>query len=71
LLPANVEIALADHDVATAREAVEELTEIASTYEAPILHAAAHQARGGLLTHEADPHGAIAELRKPVTTCRR
>lgn len=66
LLPAQVEIALAAHDVAEAREAAEELGEIASAYDAPLWHASAHQALGAVLTHEGDAPGAIAELRKAV-----
>ena len=66
LLPAHVEIALAAHDVAEAREAAEELRDIASTYEAPLWHACAHQALGTVLSYEGDASGAIAELRKAV-----
>jgi class 3 adenylate cyclase len=66
LLPAEVEIALACHDVAEAREAAEELNEIASKYEAPLWHANAHQALGAVLTYEGDAPGAIAELRKAL-----
>jgi class 3 adenylate cyclase len=66
LLPAQVEIALACHDVAEAREAAEELNEIASNYEAPLWHANAHQALGVVLTYEGDAAGAIAELHKAL-----
>lgn len=66
LLPAQVEISLAAHDVAEAREAAEELREIASTYEAPLWHACAHQALGAVLSYEGDASRAIAELRKAV-----
>jgi class 3 adenylate cyclase len=66
LLPAQVEISLAAHDVVEAREAAEELREIASTYEAPLWHACAHQALGEVLRYEGDASGAIAELRKAV-----
>ena len=66
LLPAHVEIALASHDVAEARDAAEELQQIASTYEAPLWHANAHQALGLVLTYEGDAPGAIAELRKAL-----
>ncbi len=66
LLPARVEISLAAHDVADAREAAEELASIASRYEAPALHANAHQALGAVLTHEEDVQGAITELRRAV-----
>jgi class 3 adenylate cyclase len=66
LLPAQVEIALACHDVAEAREAAEELNEIASKYEAPLWHANAHQALGVVLTYEGDASAAIAELRSAL-----
>ena len=66
LLPARVEIALAAHDVADAREAAEELASIASRYDAPAMHANAHQALGAVLTHEEDVQGAITELRRAV-----
>jgi class 3 adenylate cyclase len=66
LLPAQVEISLAAHDVVEAREAAEELREIASTYEAPLWHACAHQALGEVLWYEGDASNAIAELRRAV-----
>ncbi|MDP9242171.1 MAG: hypothetical protein M3O84_03245, partial [Actinomycetota bacterium] len=66
LLPAQVEIALAGHDAAEAREAAEELRDIASTYEAPLWHASAHQALGTVLAYEGDASGAIAEIRKAL-----
>jgi class 3 adenylate cyclase len=66
LLPARVEIALAVHDLADAREAADELGQIASDYDTPMLHAAAHQALGAALTYEEDAAGAVAELRKAV-----
>jgi class 3 adenylate cyclase len=66
LLPGRVEIALAAHDIADAREAAEELRDIASTFDAPTLDAAAHQALGVVLTHEEDVVGAIAELRTAI-----
>ena len=66
LLPAQVEIALAVHDVAEARQAAEELQEIASNYDAPLWHATAHQALGVVLTYEGDAPGAIAELREAL-----
>jgi len=66
LLPAQVEIALASHDVAEAREAAEELREIASSFDAPLWHASMHQALGAVLTNEGDPAEGIVELRKSV-----
>jgi class 3 adenylate cyclase len=66
LLPARVEIAIAGHDVADAREAAEELRGVAATYDMPMLQAAAHQALGTVLTYEEDAAAAIVELRKAV-----
>jgi class 3 adenylate cyclase len=66
LLAARVEVALASHDVADALEAVSELQGIASTVDAPMLHAAAHQALGSVLTHQGDADAAIVELRTAV-----
>ena len=66
LLPAQVEISLACHDVAEAREAAEELNEIASNYDASLWHANAHQALGAVLIYEGDAPAAIAELQKAL-----
>ncbi len=66
LLPAQVEIALAAHDASEAREAAEELSEIASAYAAPLWQASSHQALGAVLTYESDAAAAIAELRRAV-----
>jgi class 3 adenylate cyclase len=66
LLPAAVEIALASHDLAESRDAADELHEIASTYEAALWHASAHQALGAVLTAEGDAPTAIVELRNAV-----
>jgi class 3 adenylate cyclase len=66
LLPARVEIALASNDAEDALEAAAELRDIAATFDAPALHAAAHHATGAVLTHEGDPAAAITELREAV-----
>lgn len=63
LLPARVEIALAAGDVTEAAHAADELETITSRYEAPALHANAHQARGVVLVAQGDLRGAIGELR--------
>ena len=65
LLAARVEIALAAHDVADAHAAADALDEIASSFDMPVLHAAAHQARGAVLVDE-DPAAAIVELRRAI-----
>ena len=66
LLPARVEISLAAHDVTEAREAAEELREIARTFDAPVRHAYAHLASGAVLTFEGDAAEAIVELRRAI-----
>lgn len=66
LLPARVEIALAAHDLSDAREAAEELREIASKLDAPLPNAAARQALGDVLTYEERSSEAIPELRAAV-----
>jgi class 3 adenylate cyclase len=66
LLAARVEIALAAHDLADAREAAEELRGIASAVDARMLHAASHQALGSMLVYEGNAEGAIVELRTAV-----
>ena len=64
LLPAQVEIALADHDLDTARSAATELGELAAVFATPAIGAAANTARGGLLLAEGDGTGAIECLRR-------
>lgn len=66
LLPACVEIAIAAHDLETAREAASELRAIASTFDAPMLDAAARQAIGAVHAADDAPTDAIAELRAAV-----
>jgi class 3 adenylate cyclase len=66
LLPAAVEIAVASHDVAEAREGAEELRKIADDYGAAPWRAAAHQAMGTVLAYESQPEEAIAELRASI-----
>lgn len=66
LLSARVEISLGAYDLADAREAAEELQEIASALDAPMLHGAARQALGAVLASEEDPTAAIPELRAAV-----
>jgi class 3 adenylate cyclase len=63
LLPAQVEIAVAAGDPATARTAVEELSGIAETYRSPALHASKHDGWGRVLLAEGDAEAAARELR--------
>ncbi|TAK75769.1 MAG: hypothetical protein EPO16_08275, partial [Dehalococcoidia bacterium] len=62
LLPAQVEIALAAGDIATARTAAEELAGIAEDFGSPALHAAAHCARGAIHNAAGEPEQALQEL---------
>ena len=55
LLPAQVDIALAAHDLPTAGRAVDELESIAADFERPLFQAGALTARGELLLGEDKP----------------
>ena len=63
LLPTYVEILLAARDVAAARTAAEELSEIAAAVDALFLHAVSAQAMGAVLLAEGDARGALTLLR--------
>jgi DNA-binding NarL/FixJ family response regulator len=63
LLPAQVEITLAVGDVQAARDAADELTEIAERYDTLALRAVAGHARGAVLLAEGDARAAVVELR--------
>ncbi|MQB00975.1 MAG: DNA-binding response regulator [Actinobacteria bacterium] len=62
LLPAYVEIMLAAHDVKTARDATDELLEIAADLDAPLLRAVAAYIEGAVLLAETDPRAALDAL---------
>jgi DNA-binding NarL/FixJ family response regulator len=64
LLPAHVEIMLAIGDVQGARDAADELTEIAERYDTPALRAVADHARGAVLLTEGDARAAVVALRR-------
>ncbi len=66
LLPAQVQIALAAGDAATARRAAEELAQIAAVHSSPALLAARHDALGRALLAEGDSEGAGRELRTAI-----
>jgi tetratricopeptide (TPR) repeat protein len=70
LLPAQVEIALADGDVETARSAAAELAEIATRYARPALAAAAACAQARVLLAEGDPAMAAASVRRGIALWR-
>jgi DNA-binding CsgD family transcriptional regulator len=63
LLPAYVEIMLAVGDVQAARDAADELTGIAESYETPALRAVAGHAHGAVLLAEGDARAAVVLLR--------
>ena len=64
LLPAQVEIALAAHDIDMARIAAGELAAIAAEIGAPYLRAASGQAAGSVRLAEGDAQGGLASLRE-------
>ncbi len=64
LLPAVVEIRLAASDIEAARGAADELAGIAGALDAPLLRAAAEQARGAVLLARGDAAAALAVLRE-------
>ncbi|HET8586395.1 MAG TPA: adenylate/guanylate cyclase domain-containing protein [Candidatus Limnocylindria bacterium] len=66
LLPAQVEIALAAHEVTTARSAADELAAISDRFDMLAGRAAATAARGSVLLADGDAVGATHELRRAV-----
>jgi len=67
LLVAQVEIAIALGDEATAAAAADELDEVASIYGSSGLHAAARRARGAVLLATGHPDEALSTLRTACT----
>jgi DNA-binding CsgD family transcriptional regulator len=67
ILRASVEIMLAGHDLPAARGAAEELTLIASQFDAPFLRAASAQASGAVALAAGDASGAVSWLRDAWT----
>jgi DNA-binding NarL/FixJ family response regulator len=63
LLPAQVEIMLAVGEVQVARDAADELAEIAERYHTLALRAVAENARGAVLLAEGDARAAVVTLR--------
>lgn len=70
VLPAYVEIVLAAGDIAAARAAAAELSEIAAGLDTPFAHAAAAHALGAVLLAEGDAPAALATLRRAWTGWR-
>jgi DNA-binding CsgD family transcriptional regulator len=64
LLPAYVEIMLAANDIQTARDATDELVEIAADVDAPLLLAVATYTEGAVLLAEDDPRAALDALQR-------
>jgi tetratricopeptide (TPR) repeat protein len=70
LLPAQVEIALAGGEIATARSAATELAELAGVYATPAILAAATSAQGAILLAEGDAANAIERLTRSMDLWR-
>ena len=70
LLAAQVQIACARADHATAESATAELESIARTYDSPGFRAWAAIARGAVLLGSGSPDAAVTPLRAAVATCR-
>jgi len=70
LLPAQVEIALADDDMDTARSAVTELDELAAVFASPAMLAAADCARGAMLLADGNSTGAVECLQRAADLWR-
>lgn len=68
VLGAHVEVMRAAGDLETARDAADELTELAEALDAPALRASASAARGAVLLDEGDPQAALADLRRAWTS---
>jgi DNA-binding CsgD family transcriptional regulator len=70
LLPAFVEIMIASGDVASARIATDELSQIAESLDAAYLRAVAASAVGAVLFAEGDPRSALPKLRRAGSAWR-
>jgi DNA-binding CsgD family transcriptional regulator len=68
MLAAYVEIMLAADDVMAARVAADELTELATLFNAPMIRAMADQANGAVLLAEGDARGASTLVRRAFAT---
>jgi DNA-binding CsgD family transcriptional regulator len=67
LLAAAVEIVLAQQDVASARAAADELSQLAHTFDSRVLHAAAAQACGAVALAAGESGAALELLRRALT----
>ena len=68
LLPAFVEIMIEANDLDAARAAADELSTLAATFDAPLVHALAAQARGSVLLAAGDARSALDPLRQAYVT---
>ncbi len=68
MLASYVEIAIAAGDVQAARGASDELSQIASDVDAPLLYATSAHAQGAVLLAEGDPRAALEPLRRAWST---
>ena len=66
MLPAQIEIAIAAGDPATARASAEELGEISAAYDSPALRASKHDGWGRVRLAEGDAEGAVRELHSAI-----
>ena len=70
LLPAQVDIALAGGNIATARAAVAELVELADTFASPAILAEANRAQGTALLADGESAGALECLQRAADLWR-
>jgi len=70
MLPAQVEIAIAAHDLATARASAEELGEMSAAYDSPALRASKHDSWGRVYSAEGDADRARRELQSGIADWR-
>ncbi|HEY6575708.1 MAG TPA: LuxR C-terminal-related transcriptional regulator, partial [Mycobacterium sp.] len=68
LLPAFVEIMIEANDLDAARAAADELSTLAATFDAPLVHALVAQARGSVLLAAGDARSALDPLRQAYVT---
>ncbi len=71
VLPASVEIMLEAGDVGAARACANELGEIATMLDAPLLHALAAHADGAVLVVESDARAGLSKLREASVVWRQ
>jgi DNA-binding NarL/FixJ family response regulator len=67
LLPAHTEIMLCAGDLRAARDAADELADVARAVDAPLVRAVAAHAAGATLLAEGDARGSLASLRNAWT----